>query len=356
MMAAFAELERDIIHGGHGRPLAARAQGRRGGRPLVMDADKLAAARARRKRGQSPARIARALGVSRASVYRHLGASPQTRRTQPDLSLCGRDPNRCFCAGWCREATIGSSRSTFSGYVGMTAEPIPKSSVAASQADLEVTFSYLAPGDTDPSWGLDGRDHLADRLSDEVDWMRQCADWLRQLDGAATRRRSTCARPPTGQTGPSSPSTSRGCRRSSTASPPTDELARARRAGDLDTAAVLPDRRAETPPTAGRAGPGIPGLLRPQGIARLINPATGAGLGRMAGRAVPARRDRPAAGLHRQPVPATLTARPPARVQETGHHSGAHGSIVTGTPRKPAMAPAAAPGPGLLGDAGHDPR
>src|SRR5260370_1440697 len=54
------------------------------------------------------------------------------------------------------------------------------------------------------------------------------------------------------------------------------------------------------------------GLLRARGIARLISPATGAGLGCLAGRAIPARRDRPAAGLHRQPVPATLTARVPA--------------------------------------------
>ena len=83
MMAAFAELERDIIHERTMAGLvAARAQGRNGGRPVVMDADKLAAARARRERGESPAQIARALGVSRASVYRHLGTEtpPQTRR------------------------------------------------------------------------------------------------------------------------------------------------------------------------------------------------------------------------------------------------------------------------------------
>jgi DNA invertase Pin-like site-specific DNA recombinase len=74
MMAAFAELERDIIHERTMAGLAAaRAQGRTGGRPVVMDQDKIAAARARRERGESPAQIARALGVSRASVYRHLG-------------------------------------------------------------------------------------------------------------------------------------------------------------------------------------------------------------------------------------------------------------------------------------------
>ena len=76
MMAAFAELERDIIHERTMAGLAAaRAQGRNGGRPTVMDAGKLAAARARRERGESPTEIAKALGVSRASVYRHLSAA-----------------------------------------------------------------------------------------------------------------------------------------------------------------------------------------------------------------------------------------------------------------------------------------
>jgi DNA invertase Pin-like site-specific DNA recombinase len=76
MAAALAEMERDIIHERTMAGLkAARAQGRVGGRPTVMDPDKLAAARARRDRGESPTEIARALGVSRASVYRHLAAA-----------------------------------------------------------------------------------------------------------------------------------------------------------------------------------------------------------------------------------------------------------------------------------------
>jgi DNA invertase Pin-like site-specific DNA recombinase len=74
IMAAFAEFERDQIHMRTMAGLrAARAQGRVGGRPTVMGADVLAAARARRGRGESPTQIARALGVSRATVYRHLG-------------------------------------------------------------------------------------------------------------------------------------------------------------------------------------------------------------------------------------------------------------------------------------------
>jgi DNA invertase Pin-like site-specific DNA recombinase len=72
IMAAFAELERDMIHQRTMAGLAAaRAQGRVGGRPSVMDPDKLAAASARRARGESATQIAKALGVSRATLYRH---------------------------------------------------------------------------------------------------------------------------------------------------------------------------------------------------------------------------------------------------------------------------------------------
>ena len=81
MMAALAELERDIIHERTMAGLAAaRAQGRTGGRPKAMDQDKLAAAQARLSRGESPTQIARALGISVRTVYRHVDT---TERADP---------------------------------------------------------------------------------------------------------------------------------------------------------------------------------------------------------------------------------------------------------------------------------
>ena len=75
---------------------AARAQGRVGGRPSVMDADKLAAATARLARGESPALIAKALGVSRATLYRHR----RRHRTRAELSASPGSHWRCSCTGW----------------------------------------------------------------------------------------------------------------------------------------------------------------------------------------------------------------------------------------------------------------
>ena len=73
VMAAFAELERDLIQQRTVAGLeAARRRGRVGGRPTVMSPDRLAAALARRERGESPSEIAKALGISRATYYRHI--------------------------------------------------------------------------------------------------------------------------------------------------------------------------------------------------------------------------------------------------------------------------------------------
>ncbi|MGV9600708.1 recombinase family protein [Streptosporangium sandarakinum] len=75
MVAAMAaEMERDLIRE---RTLdglaAAAAHGRKGGRPPAVSDDLLAAARARRARGQSVTAIAKALGVGRSTLYRALG-------------------------------------------------------------------------------------------------------------------------------------------------------------------------------------------------------------------------------------------------------------------------------------------
>ena len=50
-----------------------------------MNADTLAAAQARHAKGESPTQIAKALGVSRATVYRHLAEQLRTNRGAPCL-------------------------------------------------------------------------------------------------------------------------------------------------------------------------------------------------------------------------------------------------------------------------------
>ena len=93
---------------------------------------------------------------------------------------------------------------------------------------------------------LDGRDNIADRLSDEVSWLRQCADWLSHLDADGY--------PPAVNLRPAADWPARAVVAVDLArvaavidriAADVDELARARRARDLDTAAVLPDPRAE---------------------------------------------------------------------------------------------------------------
>jgi DNA invertase Pin-like site-specific DNA recombinase len=75
IVLAFAELERDTIRERTVAGLiAARAEGRVGGRPRVLSPAKVELAEMMRRRGESAAAIAGELGVSRASIYRYLAA------------------------------------------------------------------------------------------------------------------------------------------------------------------------------------------------------------------------------------------------------------------------------------------
>lgn len=73
IVAVFAQLRVDTIRDNTRRGLAhARAQGRVGGRPTVMTAERTAAAVRMREQGDSVAHIARVLGVGASSVSRAL--------------------------------------------------------------------------------------------------------------------------------------------------------------------------------------------------------------------------------------------------------------------------------------------
>ena len=87
LFGALAEFERDIIQERTRAGLeAARARGRSGGRPRAMTPDKVRLARQiYASRDHTVAAIAQTLGVSRASIYRHLeaGATSRPAATRP---------------------------------------------------------------------------------------------------------------------------------------------------------------------------------------------------------------------------------------------------------------------------------
>jgi hypothetical protein len=210
----------------------------------------------------------------------------------------------------------GISIRTLATAIGLSPSRVHQLVAAADLDALDAALGELRaagwPAPKDPDSGedaeLNGRDNIADRLSDEVSWLRQCADWLAHLDADSY--------PPAVNLRPSADWPDRAVMAVDLArvaavidriAADVDELARARRVQDLNTAAVLPDPRAER-----RRRLAEPDLEFRAFCTRRRLPASstlqlGAGLGRLAGRAIPARRARPTARLYRQPVPATLT-------------------------------------------------
>ena len=83
--------------------------------------------------------------------------------------------------------------SNFLNAAGTTGRVTISEQIEAAAADLDALDAALgelraagwpAPEDPDSEEDaeLGGRDSIADRLCDEVSWLRQCADWLAHLD------------------------------------------------------------------------------------------------------------------------------------------------------------------------------
>ncbi len=100
VFGALAEFEQELIRERTQAGLAAaRARGRVGGRPTVWTPEKLQTARAMHDSGEHDvSSIARALGVSRASVYRGLGSLPGRY-----WHVCAPRRRDVLCRGWLGE-------------------------------------------------------------------------------------------------------------------------------------------------------------------------------------------------------------------------------------------------------------
>jgi hypothetical protein len=98
IFGALAQFEREAIRERTRAGLAAaRARGRLGGRPPLVTPEKLAAAQLMRERKHTMNEIVQALGVSRATLYRHLALADSPRYapgpvSSPRPSLPRRPP------------------------------------------------------------------------------------------------------------------------------------------------------------------------------------------------------------------------------------------------------------------------
>ena len=138
--------------------------------------------------------------------------------------------------------------------VGLSSSRVHQIMAAADLDELDAALGELRaagwPAPEDPEGDddaeLDGRDAIADRLVDEVGWLRQCSGWVTRLHAddypPAVNLRPGGDHPERALVEIDLPRVAAILDRIAA---DIDELARARRVQDLDTAAVLPDPRAE---------------------------------------------------------------------------------------------------------------
>lgn len=148
----------------------------------------------------------------------------------------------------------GASIRTLAGAAGLSPTRVHQLVTDADLGALEAKLGQLRaagwPSPEDPDAGddteLGGRDQIADRLIDEVDWLRRCAGWMTQLDHGtyppATNLRPSADHPQRAIIGVDHDRLAAVLERIAA---DIDELARARRVADLTEATGRGDARAE---------------------------------------------------------------------------------------------------------------
>ncbi len=195
--------------------------------------------------------------MGRVTINERIEAGRRERRVLTRVSRAGwrleqAERERTWALASARAE--GISIRTLATAAGLSPSRVHQLVAAADLDALDAALGELraagwpAPEDpdSDEDTELDGRDTIADRLSDEVSWLRQCADWLAHLDADSY--------PPAVNLRPAADWPDRAVVAIDLAraaavidriAADVDELARARRFQDLTTAAVLPDPRAE---------------------------------------------------------------------------------------------------------------
>ena len=160
------------------------AAGTGGHQGLILRAGGLTTGAAR-KRGGSGGRVTISERIAAARRERRVLA----RVSQAAWRLDQAERERTWALASARAE--GISIRTLAAAIGLSPSRVHQ--IVAAAADLDTVTAALgelrvagwsAPEDPDSGEDteLDGRDNIADRLSDGVSWLRQCASWLRQLD------------------------------------------------------------------------------------------------------------------------------------------------------------------------------
>ncbi len=147
MLSVLAELQRELIVANTRDGLAAaRARGRKGGRPAKLTADQIELAqRLYDDRGHTVAQIAGILNVPRTTIYGHLDKRTAGPTTAAETISAATSPTTPPPTVDVRSTSIPATTNTSRACPSCGHEPTTRAEAAHQRADLAVTWLHIDP-------------------------------------------------------------------------------------------------------------------------------------------------------------------------------------------------------------------